>query len=95
MKILLTGIAGFIGFSLARELVKGNAEIIGLDSINEYYDVRLKYSRLSELGIDKSEADILCSIKNVYSISLGERILRADTASQNIISILMYEFDKE
>ena len=66
MKILLTGIAGFIGFSLARELVKGNAEIIGLDSINEYYDVRLKYSRLSELGIDKSEADssILTKLAN-------------------------------
>lgn len=59
MKILLTGIAGFIGFSLARELVKAGDEIIGLDNINEYYDVSLKYARLAELGIDKNSADSL------------------------------------
>lgn len=57
MKILLTGVAGFIGFSLARELIKGGDEIIGLDNINEYYDVRLKYARLAQLGIDDINAN--------------------------------------
>lgn len=57
MKILLTGVAGFIGFSLARELIKGGGEIIGLDNINEYYDVRLKYARLAQLGIDDINAN--------------------------------------
>ena len=57
MKILLTGVAGFIGFSLARELIKSGDEIIGLDNINEYYDVRLKYARLAQLGIDDINAN--------------------------------------
>lgn len=57
MKILLTGVAGFIGFSLAHELIKGGDEIIGLDNINEYYDVRLKYARLAQLGIDDINAN--------------------------------------
>lgn len=50
-KILLTGTAGFIGFHLARRLLDRGDEVIGLDSINDYYDVRLKYGRLAETGI--------------------------------------------
>lgn len=71
MKILLTGIAGFIGFSLARELVKGGDEIIGLDNINEYYDVSLKYARLAELGIDKISADSLSLTRSAKYENLG------------------------
>ncbi|MDR0628213.1 MAG: NAD-dependent epimerase [Treponema sp.] len=53
MKILITGIAGFIGYHLAKQLaLKGN-ELIGLDSINDYYDVNLKYGRLADVGISK------------------------------------------
>ena len=50
-KILVTGTAGFIGFHLARRLLERGDEVIGLDSINDYYDVRVKYGRLSETGI--------------------------------------------
>lgn len=53
MKILITGTAGFIGFNLAKKLLARGDEIIGVDSINDYYDVNLKYARLSELGIAK------------------------------------------
>lgn len=54
MKILITGTAGFIGFHLVEELVKQeNTEIIGIDNINDYYDVNLKYARLSKCGINK------------------------------------------
>ena len=53
-KILVTGAAGFIGFHLSRKLVALGYEVCGLDSINDYYDVRLKYSRLELSGIDKS-----------------------------------------
>jgi len=49
MKILITGVAGFIGFHVARKLLTSNIEIVGIDNINEYYDVNLKKSRLSEL----------------------------------------------
>lgn len=55
MKILITGTAGFIGFHLAAKLVKRGDEIIGMDSINDYYDVNLKYDRLLQHGIVKGE----------------------------------------
>ncbi|RYZ30950.1 MAG: NAD-dependent epimerase/dehydratase family protein [Chitinophagaceae bacterium] len=52
-RILLTGMAGFIGFGLAEKLAKENAyEVVGLDNINDYYDVKLKFDRLSQLGFD-------------------------------------------
>lgn len=50
-KILVTGAAGFIGFHTVKRLASDNFEIIGIDNINEYYDPRLKYDRLRELGI--------------------------------------------
>ena len=54
-KILVTGAAGFIGFSLAKELISnGHFEVIGYDNINNYYDPQLKYDRLSQLGVDRS-----------------------------------------
>jgi len=51
-KILVTGTAGFIGYHLAKKLLERGDEIIGLDNINDYYDVNLKYGRLHELGIN-------------------------------------------
>jgi UDP-glucuronate 4-epimerase len=53
MKILITGTAGFIGFHLAKRLSNDGHEVIGLDSINDYYDQSLKYSRLQENGFAK------------------------------------------
>jgi UDP-glucuronate 4-epimerase len=50
MKILITGTAGFIGFHLANRLAKEGHMIIGIDSINNYYDVGLKGARLQESG---------------------------------------------
>lgn len=49
--IFITGVAGFIGSNLAKQLLmkKNNVQIVGLDNMNDYYDVRLKESRLSEL----------------------------------------------
>jgi UDP-glucuronate 4-epimerase len=49
MKILVTGAAGFIGYHLCKRLYKGGADIVGIDSMNAYYDVALKNMRLAEL----------------------------------------------
>jgi len=56
MKILVTGTAGFIGSAVAQKLVARGDEVVGLDSINEYYDINVKYGRLQRAGfIDKLE----------------------------------------
>ena len=57
MKILVTGTAGFIGFYLAKRLLEDGHEVVGLDNINAYYDVRLKYGRLRETGIEESAVE--------------------------------------
>jgi UDP-glucuronate 4-epimerase len=52
MKILVTGIAGFIGYHVAKKLLELGYDVFGFDNLNTYYDVNLKYARLKELGID-------------------------------------------
>lgn len=49
MKVLLTGAAGFIGYHTSKRLLERGDEVIGIDNLNDYYDVRLKESRLSML----------------------------------------------
>ena len=51
MKVLITGTAGFIGSHLAQRLIARGDEVVGLDSINDYYDVNVKYGRLERAGI--------------------------------------------
>src|ERR1041384_7634382 len=49
MKILVTGAAGFIGSHVSRKLLARGDEVVGLDNLNEYYDVTLKHARLAQL----------------------------------------------
>lgn len=55
MKILITGTAGFIGSHLAQRLLARGDQVVGLDSINDYYDPRVKFGRLERAGITETE----------------------------------------
>ncbi len=53
-KILVTGAAGFIGFHLCRRLLGDAHEVVGLDNLNDYYDVNLKLSRLKQITMERN-----------------------------------------
>lgn len=55
-KVLVTGAAGFIGYHLCQQLIALDYTVVGLDNLNDYYDVDLKLSRLEQLGIDRTLA---------------------------------------
>lgn len=55
MKYLVTGTAGFIGFHVAQQLLERGDEVVGLDIINDYYDINLKYARLAHMGIQRDQ----------------------------------------
>ncbi|PZX54827.1 NAD-dependent epimerase [Algoriphagus chordae] len=55
MKYLVTGTAGFIGFHVAKQLLERGDEVIGLDIINDYYDINLKHARLANMGIQRDK----------------------------------------
>jgi len=58
MKYLVTGAAGFIGYHVSKALIARGDEVIGLDIVNSYYDVNLKYARLADLGITRDNIQI-------------------------------------
>lgn len=51
-KILVTGAAGFIGFHLSKRLLQRGDQVVGLDNLNDYYDVNLKLSRLKQIAMN-------------------------------------------
>jgi len=66
MKILVTGAAGFIGFHLTQKLLRHHP-VIGLDNLNDYYDVGLKLARLQQLGIEQAKIKERILVKsNLY-----------------------------
>jgi len=76
MKILVTGSAGFIGYHLSRSLLEDGFEVLGLDNINDYYDINLKNARIEQLSlfdnfkfdkIDISDRDSLSKSFNSFN----------------------------
>jgi len=90
MKILVTGTAGFIGFHLVKKLVSLGHSVTGIDNINDYYDVNLKYARLRQSGIEREEINYN---KKTKSSSLpGYCFLKLDlTDRENIFSLFREE----
>ena len=58
MKLLITGSAGFIGFHVCLKLTLLGHEVYGIDNINDYYNIDLKFDRLKELGFSNKDASI-------------------------------------
>ncbi len=90
MKILITGTAGFIGFHLAKKLLERGDEVVGLDNINDYYDVNLKYARLAELGIEKND---IKENELTQSSNSQHQFIKADLADSLTINKL-FETEK-
>ena len=89
MKILVTGGAGFIGFHLSQKLLERGDTVIGLDNINDYYDVHLKYARLNELGISRES---IIDNQTIQSISNGFSFVKMDLKDREAMNEL---FKKE
>ncbi|MFV0221295.1 NAD-dependent epimerase/dehydratase family protein [Empedobacter falsenii] len=81
--VFITGVAGFIGFHLAEKLIGKNIQVIGIDNINDYYSVQLKYDRLKELGIDQE-----------FASNFGQKVLSSKHEEKMIFYRMNLE-DKE
>ena len=92
MKILVTGAAGFIGYHISKALIKNNHLVVGLDNINDYYSVKLKYSRLSDLGI-KDEESKKWNLKSKSKIHKNFIFYRKDLIDYDSIQTLFEEYN--
>lgn len=89
MTILVTGAAGFIGYHLSKSLLKANHRVIGVDSINDYYSVDLKYARLKDLGVAEVDASIdglECSSELYPNFSFVKVDLADNTAVEKLFT---------
>lgn len=90
MRILVTGAAGFIGAFVCKTLLEKGHQVVGIDNLNNYYDVNLKYGRLDFLGIKKEQCiDHTLINSELYSTFQFAKVDITD--KQQLVSL----FDKE
>lgn len=70
MKVLITGIAGFIGFHVAKRLLSEGFSVFGIDNLNDYYDIQLKKDRLKELGVVENDGTWVYSVSGLSYIKM-------------------------
>jgi UDP-glucuronate 4-epimerase len=90
-KFLVTGTAGFIGFHLASSLLEQGEVVVGVDNINDYYDINLKYERLRNAGILKENIEWGKTVKSIKW--QGYRFIRMDIEDKKGLMEL-YEKEK-
>lgn len=81
-KILVTGAAGFIGFHVAQRLLQNGHDVVGLDSLNAYYDPRLKEARLALLGNDPRFSFV--------KMDLADRVATKDIFAQHSFPVVIH-----
>ncbi|MGV0969242.1 NAD-dependent epimerase/dehydratase family protein [Empedobacter sp. ULE_I136] len=81
--VFITGVAGFIGYHLAEKLIEKNIKVVGIDNINDYYTIQLKYDRLKELGINQE-----------FASNFGQKVLSSKYEEKMIFYRMNLE-DKE
>lgn len=93
MKILVTGAAGFIGAALLKKLALEGHDVVGIDNINDYYDVELKYGRLEENGFSRPFISNTICRSSVFPTA---RFQKTDICNKEVIDTLfaMEHFDK-
>jgi len=91
-KILVTGTAGFIGFHLAKRFIAEGFTVAGLDIINDYYDTRVKYGRLRELGF---EQDGIRPGPNESTKFPGHLFYKVDLCDKKALENVFEEFKPE
>lgn len=94
MKILVTGIAGFIGYHVALKLAEDGHNVYGIDNINDYYDVQLKYDRLNDLGINQEVTSLdlkECHSNKFENLRFKKVDLTNDIEINNLFGLEMFD----
>ncbi|MCC5940058.1 MAG: NAD-dependent epimerase [Balneolaceae bacterium] len=89
MKVLITGSAGFIGFHLVKRLFESGHKITGLDNLNNYYDVNLKYGRLNDCGVSNWKENELVTSETIPNY----QFIQTDLQNREVIEGL-FESEK-
>lgn len=88
MRILITGAAGFIGAALLQKLAERGDEVLGLDNINDYYDMELKFGRLADCGFHKPVISKSLLISSRYK---NAGFMRMDMCDKEALDTLFKE----
>lgn len=84
MRILVTGVAGFIGYHLVKRILEDDGDVIGIDNINNYYNQDLKLDRLKQLGLQNVDLSDSGDSFEIYKVSERFTFFKGDLENENL-----------